>query len=94
MDENKKPTVLRSVGKNNPPEEHQFQPGISGNPTGRPPGSLGIKATLRKALTAEDGEGKSVLDALVGRMLKEAQAGDQKLAAQIIALAIKLDAEG
>ena len=93
-DENTKPTVLRSVGRNNPPVEHQFQPGTSGNANGRPPGSLGIKATLRKALEADGGDGKSVLTTLVDRMVRDAVAGDQKMATQIVTLALKLDPEG
>ena len=38
------------VGYRNPPKEHQFPKGKSGNPKGRPPGSKGLKNDLKQVL--------------------------------------------
>lgn len=43
-------TDRRAVGYGNPPREHQFPPGKSGNPKGRPKGALGLKAELKAEL--------------------------------------------
>ncbi len=37
-----------SIGRNSPPAEHQFKPGQSGNPLGRPKGSHNIKTIVQK----------------------------------------------
>ena len=40
----------------NPPEERQFQPGQSGNPSGRPKGSLNLSSWIQKLLNDEEFE--------------------------------------
>jgi hypothetical protein len=42
-------------GSNPPPRKTQFKPGQSGNPGGRPKGSVGLKARLRRILTENSG---------------------------------------
>lgn len=39
-----------TVGFGKPPRKHQFKPGQSGNPRGRPRGAKGLKAELREEL--------------------------------------------
>ena len=40
----------RKTGYRSPPSEHQFQPGRSGNPRGRPKGAKGLRAELLSAV--------------------------------------------
>ena len=58
-------------------KQHQFKPGQSGNPGGRPKGSVSIEAELRKRL-AEGEEGEKIVQALVSQALKQALKGDYK----------------
>ena len=39
------------IGKKRPPKESQFKPGQSGNPSGRPKGSLNYATVLNRILT-------------------------------------------
>ncbi|MEM8937559.1 MAG: DUF5681 domain-containing protein [Pseudomonadota bacterium] len=43
-----------TVGYNNPPQEHQFKRGQSGNPAGRPNGARNRKTILRELLDGEE----------------------------------------
>lgn len=58
------------VGKGNPPKKHQFKPGQSGNPKGRPKGSKNVHHVLTKILgekiTITDAGKKMVVDKLEG----------------------------
>jgi hypothetical protein len=85
------PSVSSRGGYAVPPARNRFPKGKSGNPGGRPLGSLGIKGTLRRVLNAEGNNGKPIVVGLLESMIGSAVAGDLKIAAQIIALAIKLD---
>ena len=45
------------VGKGKPPVEHQFRAGVSGNPKGRPKGSVDIWARVRRKLRQKVAKG-------------------------------------
>jgi len=47
------PASARKVGKGHPPVEHQFKPGQSGNPNGRPKGAKGVVPQIRDLLEAK-----------------------------------------
>jgi len=55
-----------------PPVEHQFKPGQSGNPNGRPV-TKPLTTELKKLLAAKDGEG---IKALIEKGYAKAKAGD------------------
>jgi Family of unknown function (DUF5681) len=82
------------VGYRKPPAAHRFQPGRSGNPKGRPKGSLSISAIitdeLNKPIAARVG-GRTVTmsrrQALVRRFMEQALNGDLRA----FALLLKLD---
>jgi hypothetical protein len=85
------------VGYRRPPRQHQFKPGQSGNPRGRPKGAPG----LRTIFEAELGQrvrgthnGKVVsfskLQVVVKRMVDKAMSGDQRAIEQLITLNITM----
>ena len=78
-------TITTRVGYRSPPREHQFKPGQSGNPRGRPKGSLNVATvlakTLREKLTVmENGRRKTItkLDAAVKQLVNKAATGDAR----------------
>jgi hypothetical protein len=84
------------VGNKKPPKEHQFKPGQSGNPKGRPKGSLSFEAKVDKELSKlvpVNKNGKSVkmskLDVGVTRLVDRFMSGDLKSTAIIIGLGKK-----
>lgn len=74
------------VGHKQPPREHQWKKGQSGNPAGKPKGTKSVSATFRKAalqkVQVRTGGGRtrmmSRLDLLVGRTIEEAAKGNAK----------------
>jgi hypothetical protein len=64
-----------------PPVEHQFKPGHSGNPKGRPPGKS-LTARLRKILDREV-SGRKIADLLMEEMAKSALKGDFRFMQEI-----------
>ena len=71
------------VGYGSPPREHQFKPGKSGNPRGRPKGSLNAATVLgnmlrEKVTVTQNGRRKSLskFEALMKQQVNKAAAGD------------------
>lgn len=62
-------------------EKGRFKPGMSGNPAGKPPGSISLTTKLKKELEKmPQGQKITYLDALVKQILKKAIVdGDQQM---------------
>lgn len=87
------------VGYGKPPKHSQFQKGQSGNPNGRPKGSMNISTILkdqlyRKVTISENGRHKqiTVIDAIFRRVSKSALEGDRGAWNTIIKLFPMLEA--
>jgi hypothetical protein len=77
----------------NPSFRTRFQPGMSGNPSGRPKGSRNKSKILENALNAkvtirEGGRSRSVskFEVAVTRVINEAASGDAKALTSVLAL--------
>lgn len=82
------------VGYKKPPVRARFKKGASGNPKGRPKGSLNMATALNKALrepvtVLENGRRKKItkLDASLIGMTNRAVKGDAKAMQQLLSLA-------
>lgn len=82
------------VGYGKPPAAHRFQKGQSGNPKGRPKGSLDYRTSVQQALSArvtvtEGGKRKKVssLQATLMRLSEKALRGDIKAIVKVLDLA-------
>jgi hypothetical protein len=71
------------MGKIDNIKPYRFQPGHSGNPSGRPKGSISLTARLRKELEKQvqlaDGTKIKAIDAIVKKMVIEAIRGNERL---------------
>jgi hypothetical protein len=81
------------VGRGKPPNNTQFQKGRSGNPKGRPKGSLNVATvlgrTLRERVTVnENGQRKTItkMEAAVKQLVNQAASGDLVAMRQLMAL--------
>ena len=88
------PDLPDAVGYGKPPEATRFQKGVSGNPKGRPKGSLNVAAvfvkTLReKVVINEHGQRKTVtkLEAALKQLINKAASGDLRALRQLVELA-------
>src|SRR5205085_8379360 len=83
--------VTGEVGYGRPPQAHQFKPGCSGNPRGRPKGSKNEATILhgilnRKIDVRQGGTSRkiAVLEAILMRFAEEALKGNTKSAAFLL----------
>jgi hypothetical protein len=82
------------VGYGKPPKDHRFKPGQSGNPNGRPVGSLNVGTVLvrilRERLTiVENGRRKTItkLETMLKQLVNQAATGDLRALKLFITLA-------
>jgi uncharacterized protein DUF5681 len=83
-------TTKTTVGYRRPPIEHQFKPGQSGNPSGRPKGARNFTSDLREELaelvSIKDGGGSFQVTrqrAIVKAVVNAALEGDQRAATTV-----------
>ena len=93
-DDNSHSTETASMGYRRPPEATRFKPGVSGNPKGRPKGSLNVATAFMKALREkvvinEHGQRKKVtkLEAALKQLVNKAASGDLRALTQLVQLA-------
>jgi hypothetical protein len=80
-----------AVGYGKPPSHSRFQPGASGNPNGRPKGSLNLATVLQNALREkvtinENGKRRKItkLEAAMKQLSNKAATGDMRALSQVI----------
>lgn len=83
------------VGYRKPPAKTQFKKGRSGNPKGRPKGSLNVAAVLARTLREsvvinENGQRKTItkMEAAVKQLANQAASGDLAAVRQLLALSV------
>lgn len=89
------------VGFGKTPQHTRFKKGQSGNPKGRPKGSLNLMTSVTNALKEKvtviekNGERREVskLDATVTQLVNKSVRGDARATAQVLALAALLQSE-
>jgi hypothetical protein len=81
------------VGYSKPPRSTQFQKGSSGNPKGRPKGTLNLATVLERTLRErvvinENGQRKTItkMQAAVKQLVNQAASGDLAALRQLMAL--------
>jgi hypothetical protein len=85
-----------TIGYGHPPRAHQFQPGQSGNPSGRPKGARSLKADLREELDemVSFADGKHSLQlskqrVLIKKLVAAALEGDSRAMATVLSLSLR-----
>lgn len=88
------------VGFCRPPEAMRFKKGVSGNPRGRPKGSLNVATAFMKALREkvvinEHGRRKTItkLEAALKQLVNKAASGDLRALSQLVVLAQDAEAK-
>ena len=94
------PDLQHSVGYGSPPKATRFKKGISGNPKGRPKGSLNVATLLLKTLhekvvIIEHGKRKKVtnFEAAMKQLVNKATSGDLRAIRQSVELARDAEAK-
>jgi Family of unknown function (DUF5681) len=97
---NEVPGPEKPVGYGSPPQATRFKKGVSGNPKGRPKGSLNVASAFAKTLRErvvinENGKRKTVtkLEAALKQLVNKAASGDLRACAQLVALARDAEAK-
>jgi hypothetical protein len=100
MADEKKPTGDYPIGYRKPPRQSQFKKGQSGNPSGRPKGTVNFATALDHALSAqvvvnEGGQRRTVskLEATVTQLVNKATLGDPRATQQLLGVLHVLDGE-
>ena len=95
----KKHSEPGEVGYGRPPRASQFKPGQSGNPKGRPKGSLNLTTFLARALREtvvvnEGGRRRSItkLEAAVKQLVNKSASGEERAIRQLLALTEAVEA--
>jgi hypothetical protein len=90
----------QSVGYGKPPIPTRFKKGVSGNPKGRPKGSLNVatvftKTLLEKVVINEHGQRRTVtkLEAALKQLTNKAASGDLRAVRQLVELARDAEAK-
>ena len=90
----------KPVGYASPPQATRFKTGASGNPKGRPKGSLNVATVLAKTLRErvvinENGKRKTVtkLEAAFKQLVNKAASGDLRAITQLVILAREAEAK-
>jgi hypothetical protein len=88
------------VGYGRPPQAHRFQPGKSGNPKGRPKGSVSVASLFKKwgerrVNLVIDGEERRMpaLEAMVVQMINRGLKGDPKTVSEIFRWLDQIEAD-
>jgi hypothetical protein len=88
----------RTVGFCRPPEATRFKKGVSGNPKGRPKGSLNVTSAFQRVLREkvvinEHGKRKNVtkLEAALKQLVNKAASGDLRAISQLRELAAEAE---
>jgi len=91
-------TEKPKTGYKQPPNDHQFKPGRSGNPRGRPKGSRNLRTDLAEMMTKpiairENGKVKRISrqEAMLLGLYEKAVHGDVKAAKNIMDMIVKLN---
>jgi hypothetical protein len=86
------------VGYGKPPKHSQFQPGKSGNPNGKPKGSLGLRAELKAELSqkipvTENGKTRRISKrrVVIKSLVAKAAKGDVRAADRLLHLIIQAE---
>jgi hypothetical protein len=94
------PAPTEQAGFCRPPEATRFQKGVSGNPKGRPKGSLNVATAFTKALREkvvinEGGRRKTVtkLEAALKQLVNKAASGDIRALRELVELARDAEAK-
>ena len=92
---NGKDTDRYEVGYRKPPKNTQFQKGRSGNPQGRPKGTLNVATVLERTLREpvvinENGQRKTItkMEAALKQLVNRAASGDLAALRQLMALVV------